>query len=75
MSHISEHILFMNITHTDFHLLNIPNSSKLVGRRALPWKYAQFRMSRVVHLLPFSSVKSRNEVLVCGFQFTNLRLD
>ena len=62
----------MNTAQTDFHLLNIPNLSKCVGRRALPWKYAQFRMSCVVYLRSFLSVKSRNEVLVRGFQFTKL---
>ena len=63
----------MDITQIDFHLLNIPNLSKRVGRRALPWKYAQFRMSCVVYLLLFSSVKkSRNEVLVCVFQFREI---
>ena len=66
-------IIYEHYIYIDFHLLNIPNLSRRVGRRALPWKYAQFRMSCVVYLLLFLSVKSRNEILVCVFQFANRR--
>jgi hypothetical protein len=62
----------MNITHTDFHLLNIPNLSKFVGRRALPWKYAQFRMSCVSYAASF--LMSKIKGMKCWYVDFSLKI-